>query len=118
MIDTSFWDKLAIKSYKTLIQQKPNQPILHYNLGIVYLRLKQNSLAIRELKKSIHNKGANAEAHYHLGVLYYQDNKHRKALACLKKYQELSNGSARDLMQTKQLIEQIESHLEVQLESA
>jgi len=42
----------------------------HYNLGVVYTRIKDFEAAVKELKKALAFNQRNAKAHYNLGIIY------------------------------------------------
>jgi tetratricopeptide (TPR) repeat protein len=82
---TSFWDKLAIKSYKELIKHRTNAPNLYIGLGLAYGRQEQYASAVKSLKKALQMDTASVAA-YHLGQIYQILKKTDEAMHYLKHY--------------------------------
>jgi tetratricopeptide (TPR) repeat protein len=88
--DTGFWDDLAVRSYKYLLKNNPNSPLIHHNLGLVYQRLKNEDLAIRHFKKALKADVNHLDAYYHLGKLLIRTKRGKKARKYLEHYEKLS----------------------------
>ena len=65
---TSFWDELAIQSYKTILKQKPEHPVIHHNLGLAYVRTGDLKKAASSFRKATRYDKSYAEAYYHLAT--------------------------------------------------
>lgn len=64
-----------------LLSTYPDDPHLHYNLGLTYARLNQYSQARDEYLKALRRKGGNiSQIHQGLGDLYRQQHLHTKAI--------------------------------------
>jgi tetratricopeptide (TPR) repeat protein len=60
----------AIDAYQKALELTPDNPNLHYNLGIEYLKASKFSEAASEFKKVIELNPKEEDAYYNLGVLY------------------------------------------------
>ena len=88
--DTTFWDELAIKSYKTILKKNPNSPLIYNNLALAYARTNRENKAIRALQKAIKQDKTYTDAYYHLGNLYKKHDKIKEANSCFKNYDKFS----------------------------
>jgi len=86
---SSFWDSLVIQSYQVLLKRNPNNPMIHKNLGLAYLRTHQLRKAIRSFRKAIKCDNQYAEAHYHLGNVYQETGAITAAIRCFVRYNEI-----------------------------
>lgn len=85
--NTHFWDTLAVKTYRSLLRQKKDHPLVNQNLGLLYARIGKEQLALRHLKKALRQDPSLVDIHYHLENLYRnmdrlkEAEKHRAAFA-------------------------------------
>lgn len=84
-----FWDELAVESYKVILKSKPNNALVHKNLGLAYLRLKKENKAIRSFQRAIKNNKKHAETYYHLGSAYQRVGKRTEAIRAFANYNKL-----------------------------
>lgn len=84
--NTYFWDNLAIQSYKTLIKDNPDNPMLHKNLGLAYSRVGKQNKAIRSMQRAIKLDKDYLEAYYHIGNIYESIGKKTEAIRAFSNY--------------------------------
>ncbi len=83
--------KEALGIYKSLVAKNPKNSNLHYNLGVIYLGIREYLNAAHEFEKAILFNPKNAEAYYNLGVLYENYlNDRKKAIKYYKEYLKFS----------------------------
>ncbi|MCH1429953.1 MAG: tetratricopeptide repeat protein [Chlamydiales bacterium] len=87
--NTLFWDKLAIKCYRKLMKENPNNPLIFNNLALAYLRVSKSKQAIKYFRKAISIDKEYLDPYYHLGKLFQQLEQKKQALYYLKKYEHL-----------------------------
>ena len=85
----TFWDELAIQSYKSLLKKNPNNANIYRNLGIVYMRSGRISRAMTYFKKSIKCDKNIVEVYYHLGKAYLLCNDQKNAIKYFNKYAKI-----------------------------
>ena len=88
-----FWDKLAIKAYKSLLKKNPECAMIHNNLGIVYLRTEKINKAINCFKRCIKFDKNYVDAYYHLGKAYLKIGENQKSILYLTKYTKIQEKS-------------------------
>jgi len=101
----------AISLYLKAIEQQPNNPNLHYNLAVEYLKTYNYSLAEEEFKRVIALNPKDKDAYYNLGVLYesYIIDK-KQAIICYTQYLRLAS-RADDRNKVKAWIKQINQEI-------
>ncbi|MDF2578247.1 MAG: Anaphase-promoting complex, cyclosome, subunit 3 [Chlamydiales bacterium] len=109
--NTTFWDRLAVKSYRAMLRYKPQHALLHMNLGLAYIRLGQTPQAIRSLKKAIQCDSQHLEPSYHLAALYLQLGNHKEALHYYRLYasKQDSSGSLKNGSPVLAIINELEN---------
>ena len=60
----------AIEYFETKLKEKPNDPVLHNQLGYAYSKLGKYKKAIEHYQKAVELKPDYSEAHYNLGHIY------------------------------------------------
>jgi len=74
----------AIEYYKTLLQYERTFSIIHFNLGKLYVKAKQQKKSEFHFKKSIEQNPKNPNAHSFLGTLYREMKQYEKSAQHLK----------------------------------
>lgn len=82
----------AIQVYRSSIQEIPYEPVLHYELGIVYILLKEYESAIGALSQAIIMKPDMKKAYERLGQAYFYSGRHEQALETFKIAYRLIHG--------------------------
>jgi len=101
----------AVSGYLKVIEHYPNNPGLHYNLGIEYLKTRRFDKAIEEFNKVIHLDPEDKDAYYNLGVLHENYLKNLKlASFYYSRYVKLARRGA-DVKEVKSWIRQIDKKL-------
>jgi tetratricopeptide (TPR) repeat protein/polyferredoxin len=75
----------AEKYLRACNEKIPDSPLIHNNLSVIYMKLKNRDLAIYHLNELIRLQPANANAQYNLGMLLYSDGKKSESLTALQK---------------------------------
>lgn len=76
----------AIKSYQKAIKLAPYRPMLHYGLGLCYLKLGDKNKAVKEFQEELKvTANANELAWYELGKIYMEAKKYEEAEKAFKK---------------------------------
>ncbi len=70
----------AIVEYRISIKLNPDDPDVHFNLGLAYLKKKQYKEAITVYKKVVELSPRDAEAYKLLGIAYIQEGDKKEAL--------------------------------------
>ncbi|MEK6679962.1 MAG: tetratricopeptide repeat protein [Nitrospirota bacterium] len=70
----------AIVEYRISIKLNPNDTDVHFNLGLAYLKKKQNKEAIGAYKKVVELSPRDAEAYKLLGIAYIQEGDKKEAV--------------------------------------
>lgn len=70
----------AIVEYRISIKLNPADPDAHFNLGLAYLKKKQNKEAIGAYKKVVELSPRDAEAYKLLGIAYIQEGDKKEAI--------------------------------------
>lgn len=70
--------------FKKALQTEPNNSMLHNNLGIVQLAIKEDRDAIRSFRKSIELDSRNTTAAANIGSIYIQKHDYDKAVVALE----------------------------------
>jgi tetratricopeptide (TPR) repeat protein len=78
--------KKAIGVYREAIKRFPNDYLLHYNLGLTYLRQESPKEARKCLQKAIALNPNHASSHLRLGMLYAQEGYRLPALFALWRF--------------------------------
>lgn len=101
----------AILQYVKAISLEPQNPDLHYNLAIEYLKTNQFMKASEAFKRVIQLNPKDKDAYYNLGVLYesYFGDK-KQAIAYYAKYIKLASRKE-DTRQVKAWIRQIKAEI-------
>ncbi|OGZ27897.1 MAG: hypothetical protein A2365_00960 [Candidatus Nealsonbacteria bacterium RIFOXYB1_FULL_40_15] len=71
----------------------PNDPVLAYQLGLVYYQKKDYERAKKELERAVVLRPAYSNALYFLGICYYELNNKDVAIAVFRKILELNPGN-------------------------
>ncbi len=87
----AFWDQMAIDAYRSILRQKPNSPIAHFNLGLAYMRTQRTNKAIRSFLRAVKCDKSSPTPYYHLGKAYLQEGKMQEALRYFKHYQRATD---------------------------
>lgn len=69
----------AIKEYETALRLEPHYPMVHYNLGTLYLELRKFEEARTHLEKVIELESNNSLAHNNLGAVYFELGEYARA---------------------------------------
>ncbi len=85
----------AVSAYKEGLAMEPNNYLLHYNLGITYLGLKQHDDARESFKRAILINPNHTSSHIGLGQVYFQQGYRIPALMALSRAIILEPGSGR-----------------------
>ncbi|MCP4652167.1 MAG: tetratricopeptide repeat protein [Candidatus Omnitrophica bacterium] len=84
--------KNAKRFYEQALEKYPKNHFIHYNLGVLHLRLKEYNQAAEEFKKVVLHRKKDADSYYNLGVIYENYiNDRRNAVKCYKKYVKYSS---------------------------
>ena len=67
------------------IKHHPDEPQLHFELGVEYERLGRNEEAIAAFKKTLELHPQSAETHFNLGCLYEKNRDGRNAIVHMMK---------------------------------
>ncbi len=86
---------LAAKILQQLSVDTPEQPYVFTNLGLAYLRLKNNESAEQAFRQAIEQNKLDAVAHNHLGILQRQQGKFDDALERYQRAIDIDGGYAR-----------------------
>ncbi len=70
----------AIVEYRISIKLNPDDPDVHFNLGLAYLKKKQNKEAIAAYKKVVELSPRDSEAYKLLGIAYIQEGDKKEAV--------------------------------------
>jgi Flp pilus assembly protein TadD len=70
----------AIVEYRISIKLNPDDADVHFNLGLAYLKKKQNKEAIGAYKKVVELSPRDAEAYKLLGIAYVQEGDKKEAV--------------------------------------
>lgn len=73
----------ALKTYQTLVEQEPEEPLYHFYLGYVYSQLEVWDQAEAAWKTAIKLNADFMEAHFNLALLYARDGRTEEAIAHL-----------------------------------
>lgn len=76
----------AIALYQEALRQEPNDPLLHFNLGVTYARQQHTQLAISSLERAALLSPNHASSHYLLGILFFQRRQAVPALLALGRF--------------------------------
>lgn len=110
MENTRFWDEMAIQSFQAILKEKPNQPKVHCDLGLAFIRVGKVNKAIRSFIRAIKIDKDFADAYYHLGKAYLSEHKEVEACRCFKNYTKLKAQSKEDAGEVvSNLIEEIQA---------
>jgi rhomboid protease GluP len=82
----------AIRNLRIAIQQHPNQPVLHYLLGMQYLAVKQPDDAIAAFQQALELKPDFADAEQGLGTAYAAMGREDEAKEAFSKAEGMSHG--------------------------
>ena len=78
----------AMKVYKKLIEQKPEEPKYFKKLGVCHLRTyKDRNSAAKYLEQALKKDGHDEDAWYYLGKAYMKQDEYKKASKQFTKYQ-------------------------------
>ena len=75
----------SISDAKAKVDEMPDDPPRHYNLGIAYYKDGQYSDAIAALKKAVELRGDYKEAYYMMGLSQQKTGQSSNAIKSLKK---------------------------------
>ncbi len=78
-LTTIFDYQNALKAFEQADSLQPNSEIIHYNLGVVYFKLKQFGRAEQHFRKAV-ELGDFLDAHLYLGVIHQERGEFEKAL--------------------------------------
>ncbi|MBI5182310.1 MAG: tetratricopeptide repeat protein [Nitrospirae bacterium] len=70
----------AIVEYRIAAKLSPDDPDIHFNLGLTYLKKKQNKEAIVEYKKVVELSPRDSDAYKLLGIAYIQEGDKKEAI--------------------------------------
>jgi tetratricopeptide (TPR) repeat protein len=101
----------AVSLYLKAVELAPNNPDLHYNLAVEYLKTYRYSLAEEEFKRVLDLNPKDKDAYYNLGVLYesYIIDK-KQAISCYTQYLKFAP-RAKDRDKVKGWIRQINQEM-------
>ncbi|MAP89937.1 hypothetical protein CMK15_00120 [Candidatus Poribacteria bacterium] len=74
----------AIETYQSGLVLEENNPLLHYNLGLVFQKIGRSKQAISAYQKSLELKADNAQAYNNIGVIWVQEGKFDLALSAFR----------------------------------
>jgi type IV pilus assembly protein PilF len=75
----------ALSEYMAAEKLTPNDPKVHYLLGITYHRMKLSDKAIAEFQRALALKSDDSESHNYLGVIYLEMGRWDDAIASFKR---------------------------------
>lgn len=88
--NTAFWDKLAIKCYRSLLKDNPKTALILNNLALAYIRTNKLKQAIKYFRKAISVDKQYLDPYYHLGKTFQKMGQKKQAIYYLKKYEEIT----------------------------
>jgi len=90
----------SLEEYKKILTFEPQNPKIHYNIGLLYAFTKKYSLAIKKLKMVAKtNSSFKKDALYNLTIIYgkYLNDK-EKALEFYKKFKSIESKQCQNLL--------------------
>jgi len=85
--------KEALKAFQDALSVARNDPDIYYDIGLMYLELKDPQKAEEYLRKAVGLNGKGAIYWYKLGDAYYDTGRLEKAFRCYDRYRSLALGS-------------------------
>jgi VWFA-related protein len=82
----------AIAAWQGVIYRRPNDPLAHHNLGVVYLRIEEWRKAADSFEKSLRLNRQNDVAQYNLAWAYFKMGQHRAARRAAQRALDLNPG--------------------------
>lgn len=79
---------------KSSVKRSPSNPLAHYDLGLAYAQLGQDSNAMESFKQALKLDKKLAEAHYQIGQIYLNRKDEASAIDSYKKTIEVNPGFA------------------------
>jgi tetratricopeptide (TPR) repeat protein len=107
--NSEFWDELAIQSYKAILKSKPNDALVHKNLGLAYMRVGKINKAARSFQRAIKANKEFVEAYYHLGTAQQALGRTTEAIRAFKKYKQLTQDLKGSAPVVTELLEQLKA---------
>ena len=85
--------RMALKAFQDALSVEPNDPDIYYDIGLMYLELKNPQKAENYLRKAVRLNGKGAIYWYKLGDAYYDLGRLEEAFRCYDRYRGLALGS-------------------------
>jgi VWFA-related protein len=82
----------AIAAWQGVIYRRPEDPLAHHNLGVVYLRIEEWRKAAESFEKSLRLNRQNDVAQYNLAWAYFKLGQHRAARRAAQRALDLNPG--------------------------
>ena len=82
----------AIAAWQGVIYRRPDDPLAHHNLGVVYLRIEEWRKAADAFEKSLRLNRQNDVAQYNLAWAYFKLGQHRAARRAAQRALDLNPG--------------------------
>jgi len=82
----------ALNTLKTAAAVTPNNDRVFYNLGLLYVEMKDTSAAMKAFEKGVHLKSANSRLYYNYGLLLFYKHQIKTAEEILKKGLNINPG--------------------------
>ncbi len=74
------FESKEIKKLRARVETEPDNPALHFNLGVAYEKVGRTDEAVLEFEATLKGNLNSAEAHYNLAIIYASMNKGEKAI--------------------------------------
>jgi tetratricopeptide (TPR) repeat protein len=81
----------AIEAFKHSLQSNPGQPVVHFNLGVIYTELQQYEEAINSYQEALRLKADYPLAHFNLGNVYLDEGEYGKAIESFRQAAQLDS---------------------------
>lgn len=81
----------AIEAFRHSLQSNPGQPVVHFDLGVIYTELQMYKEAINSYQEAVRLKADYPLAHFNLGNVYLDEGEYVKAIEAFRQASQLDS---------------------------